>query len=67
VVQVPSTTSPASWWIFYTVMMAGTFFGAIVLALISWYVIEQPFLRLKRFVPYEYAGERLNSASLAPE
>ncbi|MGH7623232.1 MAG: acyltransferase family protein, partial [Gemmatimonadaceae bacterium] len=60
VVQVPSTTSPASWWIFYTVMMAGTFFGAIVLALISWYVIEQPFLRLKRFVPYEYAGERLN-------
>jgi peptidoglycan/LPS O-acetylase OafA/YrhL len=50
-VRAPATTSPRAWWIFYTVMVGGTVCGSIVVALISWHVIEQPFLRLKRFVP----------------
>jgi peptidoglycan/LPS O-acetylase OafA/YrhL len=50
-VSVPDTTSPSAWWIFYGVMALGTVCGTIVVALISWHVIEQPFLRLKRFVP----------------
>jgi len=50
-VSVPDTTSPRAWWIFYGVMALGTVCGTIVVALISWHVIEQPFLRLKRFVP----------------
>lgn len=52
-VSVPETIAPAAWWKFYGIMTLGTFSGAIVLALISWYVIEQPFLRLKRFVAYD--------------
>ncbi len=27
--------------------------GTVLVALVSWYVIEKPFLRLKRFVPYD--------------
>jgi len=50
-VSVPETTSPRAWWMFYAVMALGTVGGTIVVALISWHVIEQPFLRLKRFVP----------------
>ena len=50
-VSVPDTTSPRAWWIFYGVMALGTVCGTIVVVLISWHVIEQPFLRLKRFVP----------------
>jgi len=49
-VNVPPTSSPNAWWVFYMVLAVGTVCGTIVLALISWYVIEQPFLRLKRFV-----------------
>jgi len=50
-VKVPETSSPNAWWVFYSALAFGTIRGTIVLALISWYVIEQPFLRLKRFVP----------------
>jgi peptidoglycan/LPS O-acetylase OafA/YrhL len=49
--RVPDPASPQLWWVFYIVRASGTVCGAILLALISWYVIEQPFLRLKRFVP----------------
>ena len=47
----PDLASPQMWWVFYLLRAGGTICGAVVLALISWYVIEQPFLRLKRFVP----------------
>ena len=49
--RVPDPASPQLWWIFYIVRASGTVCGAILLALVSWYAIEQPFLRLKRFVP----------------
>ena len=49
--RVPDPASPQLWWVFYVVRASGTVCGAILLALISWHVIEQPFLRLKRFVP----------------
>jgi peptidoglycan/LPS O-acetylase OafA/YrhL len=49
--RIPDAASPQLWWVFYIVRASGTVFGAILLALISWYAIEQPFLRLKRFVP----------------
>ena len=47
----PDLASPQMWWVFYLVRATGTICGAVVLALISWYVIERPFLQLKRFVP----------------
>ena len=47
----PDLASPQMWWVFYLVRAVGTVGGAIVVALISWHVIEQPFLGLKRFVP----------------
>jgi peptidoglycan/LPS O-acetylase OafA/YrhL len=49
--RVPDPASPQLWWVFYVVRASGTVCGAILLALISWHVIERPFLRLKRFVP----------------
>jgi peptidoglycan/LPS O-acetylase OafA/YrhL len=49
--RIPDAASPQLWWVFYIVRASGTVCGAILLALISWYAIEQPFLRLKRFVP----------------
>ena len=52
VVRLPHEATPHSLWIFYGVMSVGTVIGTVILGLISWYVIEQPFLRLKRFVPY---------------
>ncbi|HMI58590.1 MAG TPA: acyltransferase, partial [Gemmatimonadaceae bacterium] len=50
-VSVPETDAPGAWWTFYAIMMGGTICGTIVVALISWYAIERPFLALKRFVP----------------
>jgi peptidoglycan/LPS O-acetylase OafA/YrhL len=52
-VSVPETTSPQAWWIFYAVMAGGTICGTLVVAWLSWHVIERPFLGLKRFVPQE--------------
>ena len=49
--RVPDAASPQMWWVFYLARALGTVGGAVILALISWHVIEQPFLRLKRFVP----------------
>lgn len=37
--------------LYYGVVAGGTLGGTIVLALASWYAIEQPILKLKRFVP----------------
>ena len=51
-VSVPESTSAAAWWSFYAVMGIGTLCGTVALASLSWYVIEKPFLSLKRFVPY---------------
>jgi peptidoglycan/LPS O-acetylase OafA/YrhL len=50
-VSVPETDAPLAWWSFYAIMMGGTICGTIVVALISWYAFERPFLALKRFVP----------------
>jgi len=50
-VSVPQTTAPGAWWAFYTIMMGGTICGTILVALLSWHAIEQPILKLKRFVP----------------
>ena len=50
-VSVPETTAPQAWWMFYAIMVVGTVCGTVVVALISWHVIERPFLQLKRFVP----------------
>jgi peptidoglycan/LPS O-acetylase OafA/YrhL len=50
-VSVPDTEAPGAWWTFYAIMMGGTICGTIVVALVSWHVIERPFLSLKRFVP----------------
>ena len=52
VVQLPHDVTPHSLWIFYGMMSVGTVIGTVILGLISRYIIEQPFLRLKRFVPY---------------
>jgi len=49
--RVPDAASPQMWWVFYLARAMGTVGGTVLLALLSWYVIEQPFLRLKRFVP----------------
>ena len=50
-VSVPETTAPGAWWAFYAIMMGGTICGTILVALLSWHAIEQPILKLKRFVP----------------
>jgi peptidoglycan/LPS O-acetylase OafA/YrhL len=53
IVPVPNTPLPEAWWVFYVEMIIGTFAGAVMLASVSWYAIEQPFLRMKRRVPNE--------------
>jgi peptidoglycan/LPS O-acetylase OafA/YrhL len=50
-VNVPASTSPSAWWIFYGLLAGGTIIGTVLVSLISWHAIEQPFLKLKRFVP----------------
>jgi peptidoglycan/LPS O-acetylase OafA/YrhL len=50
-VGVPNTPAPNAWWAFFVLMILGTTCGSILLALVSWHVIERPFLALKRFVP----------------
>jgi peptidoglycan/LPS O-acetylase OafA/YrhL len=50
-VSVPDTTASQAWWLFYATMVVGTVCGTIVVALVSWQIIERPFLALKRFVP----------------
>jgi peptidoglycan/LPS O-acetylase OafA/YrhL len=50
-VSLPDAGSPHGWWLYYGVVAGGTLGGTIVLALVSWYAIEQPILKLKRFVP----------------
>jgi peptidoglycan/LPS O-acetylase OafA/YrhL len=50
-VSLPDASSPHGWWLYYGVVALGTLGGTMVLALVSWYAIEQPILRLKRFVP----------------
>lgn len=50
-IKIPEIATEESWWTFYAVTMIGTIFCAMLIALVSWHIIEQPFLRLKRFVP----------------
>ena len=45
--MIPTSSTP-SYLAFVVAVLAGT----VAVALVSWYVIEQPFLRLKRFVQY---------------
>jgi peptidoglycan/LPS O-acetylase OafA/YrhL len=37
---------------YYAAAVSGALAATILVALVSWQVIEQPFLRLKRFMPY---------------
>ena len=50
-VSVPDTTAAPAWWLFYAIMVFGTVCGTVLFALVSWHIIERPFLALKRFVP----------------
>jgi peptidoglycan/LPS O-acetylase OafA/YrhL len=43
--------TPAAWWRHCALLVGGTLLGTILVALFSWHAIEQPFLKLKRFVP----------------
>ena len=49
---LPDSGSPQLMWLYYAKILFAAIAGTIVIATLSWYVIEQPFLRLKRFVPY---------------
>jgi peptidoglycan/LPS O-acetylase OafA/YrhL len=49
--KIPEVATGASWWTFYAVTVIGTVFCAMLIAVVSWHIIEQPFLQLKRFVP----------------
>lgn len=49
--RIPGIATGESWWAFYTVTVIGTVFCAMLIAVVSWHIIEQPFLQLKRFVP----------------
>jgi peptidoglycan/LPS O-acetylase OafA/YrhL len=37
---------------YYATTFSSIFAASVAIALLSWYVVEQPFLRLKRFFPY---------------
>ena len=50
-IKIPELATAETWWTFYAVTMIGTILCAMLIAVVSWHVIEQPFLRLKRFVP----------------
>ena len=49
--SIPESPTPHGWWMFYGLMAGGTLCGTILVALMSWHVIELPFLRLKRLFP----------------
>jgi peptidoglycan/LPS O-acetylase OafA/YrhL len=41
-----------AWWRHCTLLVGGTLLGTILVATLSWHVIEQPFLKLKPCVPH---------------
>jgi peptidoglycan/LPS O-acetylase OafA/YrhL len=49
---LPDSASPQLMWFYYAKILVAAIAGTIVIATLSWYMIEQPFLRLKRFAPY---------------
>jgi peptidoglycan/LPS O-acetylase OafA/YrhL len=49
--KIPEIAAGDSWWAFYGVAIGGTVLCTVLIALVSWHLIEQPFLQLKRFVP----------------
>jgi peptidoglycan/LPS O-acetylase OafA/YrhL len=51
---VPLSNHPTAGdlWFYYGILLVGTVGGTILLSLVSWHVVEQPFLRLKRLLPY---------------
>ena len=50
-VSLPDASSPHGFWLYYAVVAFGTLAGTIAVAIVSWYMLEQPVLRLKRFFP----------------
>jgi peptidoglycan/LPS O-acetylase OafA/YrhL len=50
-VSLPDASSAHGFWSYYALVAFGTLGGTIVVALVSWYAIEQPILKLKRYVP----------------
>jgi peptidoglycan/LPS O-acetylase OafA/YrhL len=59
-IKIPEIATAESWWTFYAVTMIGTIFCATLIAVVSWYIIEQPFLQLKRFVPAAAPAESMH-------
>ena len=49
--SLPDASSAHGFWSYYVLVALGTLGGTIVVALVSWYAIEQPILKLKRYVP----------------
>jgi peptidoglycan/LPS O-acetylase OafA/YrhL len=45
------SATPAEWWAHCALLVGGTLLGTILVAVVSWHIVEQPFLKLKRFVP----------------
>ena len=50
-VSLPDASSAHGFWSYYALVALGTLGGTIGVALVSWYAIEQPILKLKRYVP----------------
>lgn len=50
-IPLPTVASPLAIWAYYGMIVATVLGVTVAVALMSWYLIEQPFLRLKRFVP----------------
>ncbi len=50
-IPIPPANHQEAIWTYYAAMIVGVLCCTIAVALFSWYIIEQPFLRLKRFVP----------------
>jgi peptidoglycan/LPS O-acetylase OafA/YrhL len=55
-VKIPEIATSGPWWTFYGVTMIGTVLCTVLIALVSWHIIEQPFLQLKRLVPTTTQG-----------
>jgi peptidoglycan/LPS O-acetylase OafA/YrhL len=49
--KIPEIATGESWWEFYAATIIGAVLCTILIALVSWHLIEQPFLQLKRLVP----------------
>lgn len=52
IVSSPKSNSPNALWSEYAIFVIGTIAVTMLVAFVSWQVVEQPILRLKRFAPY---------------